>query len=225
MDNFTPTSREPGDQEFEQFICAACHNLRESLREIRLRTEDSSGSGVPGCLIEDQICAMESLLDGMLEYSSVCAEKIPHSRIETEGVLSQVLVHLEKQIQESGAVVTHDPLPVVMGDSDQLAAVLRHLLGNALKFRGAAAPLIHLTAHRDGCHWVIGVHDNGPGIESAYRERVFLPFKRLHGRDYAGNGLGLAICKKLIERHDGKIWVESEPDSGTTVLFTLTAAN
>jgi light-regulated signal transduction histidine kinase (bacteriophytochrome) len=168
---------------------------------------------------------MESLLDGMLEYSSVCAAKNEHSRVEMKSVLSLVLVHLEKQIQETGAVITHDALPAVMGDFRQLTAVLRHLLENALKFHGAAAPVIHVSAHRDGIHWVLAVHDKGPGIESAYRERVFLPFKRLHGRDYAGNGLGLAICQKLVERHDGKMWVESEPGSGTTVLFTLTAAN
>ncbi len=220
MGNFPPISVEQADQEFEQFVCSACHNLRESLREIRLRAEDA-----PGCCIEQHVHAMELLLDGMLEYSAVCAARNQPSGVEMESVLSQVLVHLEKPIQDSGAVVTHDPLPAVMGDSRQLAAVLRHLLENALKFRGAGAPVIHLCARRDGMRWVLAVRDNGPGIDQPYRERVFLPFKRLHGRDYAGNGLGLAICKKLIERHDGKIWVESEPGSGTTVLFALTAAN
>ena len=220
MDNFAPVSVEQADQEFEQFVCSACHNLRESLREIRVRAED-----VPGCGIEAQIRTMELLLDGMLEYSVVCAAKNQPSRIEMKSVLSQVLLHLEKPIQESGAVVTHDPLPAVMGDYRQLAAVLRHLLDNALKFRGTAAPVIHLSARRDGMRWVLTIHDNGPGIESTYRERVFSPFKRLHGREYPGNGLGLAICKKLVERHDGKIWVESEPGSGTSILFTLQAAN
>jgi light-regulated signal transduction histidine kinase (bacteriophytochrome) len=220
VDNFASTPVDQADREFEQFICAACHNLRESLREIRLRTEDA-----PGCGIEDQIRAMESLLDGMVEYSAVWVVKNEPSRVEMKSVLSLVLVHLEKQMQESGAVVTHDALPAVMGDFRQLGAILRHLIENALKFRGEAAPVIHLSAHRDGMKWVLGVHDNGPGIESTYRERVFFPFKRLHGRDCAGNGLGLAICKKLVERHDGKIWVESEPGGGTTVLFTLTAAN
>jgi light-regulated signal transduction histidine kinase (bacteriophytochrome) len=220
VDNFALTPVQQSDQEFEQFICAACHNLRESLREIRLRTEEPSA-----CDIEDQIRAMELLLDGMLEYSSVCAVKNEYSRVEMKSVLSLVLVHLEKQNQESGAVVTHEALPAVMGDFRQLATLLRHLIQNALKFRGDAAPVIHVSAHRDGNHWVLGVHDNGPGIESTYRERVFCPFKRLHGREYAGNGLGLAICKKLVEGHNGKIWVESEPGRGTTVLFTLTAAN
>ena len=226
MDNFTTAPIEQADKNFEQFICAACHNLRESLREIRLRGELASGNGrANGEGIEDQIRAMELLVDGMLEYSGVCATGNQCSRVEIERVLSQVLVHLEKQIHSSGALVTHDPLPVVMGDSHQLATLLRHLIENALKFHGDTAPVIHLSAHRDGIRWVLAVHDNGPGIESSYRERVFLPFKRLHGRDYAGNGLGLAICKKLVQHHDGKIWVESEPGRGTTVLFTLTAAN
>jgi light-regulated signal transduction histidine kinase (bacteriophytochrome) len=220
MDNVAPTPIDQGDQEFEQFVCSACHNLRESLREIRLRAELT-----PGSQIEDQVRAMELLLDGMVEYAVVCAGKGQYSRVEMKGVLSQTLVHLDKQIQESGAVVTLGSLPAVMGDAGQLAAVMRHLLENALRFRGEAAPLIHVAAKRVGPQWVLSVHDNGPGIELRYRERVFLPFKRLHPRSVAGNGLGLAICKKLIDKHDGKIWVESEPEGGTTILFSLPAAN
>jgi len=219
MDNLTPTPLEQADQDFEQFICSACHNLRESLREIRLRAELT-----PGSQIEDQVRAMELLIGGMVEYSVVCAGKNEHSRVEMKNVLSQVLVNLDKQIQESGAVVTLGSLPAVMGDAGQLAAVLRHLLENALRFRGEAAPLIHVSAKRVGPQWVLSVRDNGPGIELPYRERVFLPFKRLHPRSVAGNGLGLAICKKLIDKHDGKIWAESEPESGTNILFSLPAA-
>jgi chemotaxis family two-component system sensor kinase Cph1 len=226
MDNFAATPVEQSDHDFERFICSACHNLRESLREIRLGAELTPGSG---CAtredIENQIRAMESVLDGMVAYSIACtgagAGEGMHSRIEIPTVLSQVLFQLDKQIQESAAVVTQDPLPMVMGDSGQLATVLRHLLENAIKFHGANAPRIHVSAKRVGNYWELSVRDNGPGIEAAYRERVFLPFKRLHGRDYPGNGLGLAICKKLIARHAGKIWVESEPGRGATFVFTL----
>ena len=226
MDNFAAAPVEQTDQDFERFICSACHNLRESLREIRLCAELMPDSGcAPGEGIEAQIRAMESVLDGMVEYSLACAGESARSRVDMQTVLSQVLFQLDKQIQESAAVVTHDPLPAVMGDSSQLATVLRHLLENALKFRGADVPRIHLSARRVGNQWEVSVRDNGPGIEAPYRERVFLPFKRLHGRNYAGNGMGLAISKKLIERHHGKIRVESEPGGGATFVFSLPASN
>ena len=132
MDNLEPIPVSQADKDFEQFVCSACHNLRESLRGMRLRAEAE-----PGSPIEDQIHAMESILDGMVEYSVVCVGESRHARVEMTSVLSQVLLHLDKQIQESGAVVTHDPLPAVMGDPGQLATVLRHLLENAIKFRGS----------------------------------------------------------------------------------------
>jgi light-regulated signal transduction histidine kinase (bacteriophytochrome) len=220
MDNFAPTPIEQSDQNLEQFICSACHNLREPLREIRLRAE-----GAPDCEIEEPVRAMEAVLDGMMEYSVACGAKDQHSRVEMKSVLAQVLVQLDKKIQESGAVVTLGSLPAVMGAAGQLATILRHLLENAIRFRVDLAPLIHISAKRAGLRWVVSVHDNGPGIEAPYRERVFLPFKRLHPRSIAGNGLGLAVCKKLVEKHDGKIWVESEPGQGTTVLFSLLAAD
>jgi light-regulated signal transduction histidine kinase (bacteriophytochrome) len=220
MDNFGPILVSQADQDFERFICSACHNLRESLREIRLRAESVSDGQ-----IEQQIRAMESLLDGMMEYSLACASEGVPSRLEMATVWHQVLLQLDEPLQKSGAVVTQDPMPAVMGDSSQLARVLRHLLDNAIRFRGEAAPRIHLSARRAGNQWEFSVRDNGPGIEAGFQERVFLPFKRLHGRDYAGNGLGLAISKKLIERHHGKIWVESQPGCGATVLFTLPAAD
>jgi chemotaxis family two-component system sensor kinase Cph1 len=116
-------------------------------------------------------------------------------------------------------------LPSVMGDSSELAAVLRHLLDNALKFQGAEAPRIHVSVRRLGDQWEFSVRDNGPGIETLYHARIFLPFKRLHGRNYAGNGLGLALCKKVVERHRGKIWAASEPASGVAIMFTLQAAD
>jgi signal transduction histidine kinase len=197
------------DQEFEQFVCAACHNLRQSLRAIRLLSETVADRG-----IENQIQAMESVLSGMVEYSLACSGETVVARVEMEDVLQQVLVPLDKSL------VTHNPLPAVLGDAVQLATVLRHLLDNAVKFHGTQ---IHISARQDASRWIISVHDNGPGIEAPYRERVFVPFKRLHGHDYPGNGLGLAICRKLIERQGGKIWVESEPGCGTTVLFSIQA--
>jgi len=196
-------------QDFEQFVCAACHNLRQSLRSIRLLSESVPDSG-----IENEVQAMESVLSGMVEYSLACSGETVLARVQMEDVLQQVLVPLDKNL------ITHNPLPPVLGDAAQLATVLRHLLDNAIKFHGTQ---IHVSARQDGSQWVFAVHDNGPGIEAPYRERVFVPFKRLHGQDYPGNGLGLAICRKLIERQGGKIWVESEPGCGTTVLFSIQA--
>jgi light-regulated signal transduction histidine kinase (bacteriophytochrome) len=120
------------------------------------------------------------------------------------------------------AEVTHDPLPTVQGDAKQLGLVLQNLVGNALKFHGEAPPRIHIAARRDGQHWVFAVRDNGIGIDPKHTERIFGVFQRLHTRrEYPGTGIGLAICKKIIERHGGRIWVESEPGRGATFFFTL----
>jgi signal transduction histidine kinase len=222
MDNGSPPQAVPeADKDFEQFVCAACHNLRERLRNLRLQAELAAASDRPNdCQIEDQIRAMESILDGMVEYALAGVSQGQHSRVDLNDVLKRVLLPLDKH------AVTQDPLPVVMGDPEQLARVFRHLLENAIKFNGDAAPQIHVSAKRGGPEWVLSIRDNGPGIEAAYQERAFTPFKRLHGRSYPGNGLGLAICRKLIAKHGGKIWMESAPNgsSGTTVLFCLPAA-
>jgi two-component system, chemotaxis family, sensor kinase Cph1 len=132
---------------------------------------------------------------------------------------------LEHAIAETGACVTHDPLPVVMADELQLAQIFQNLIGNAIKFRGEAAPQIHVSAERDGPQWRLAVRDNGIGIESSYWNRIFLIFQRLHPRQqYPGTGIGLAICKRIVERHGGRIWVESQPGAGSTFFFTLAAA-
>jgi signal transduction histidine kinase len=194
------------DRDLEQFVCAACHNLRQSLRNLRLLTEESPNPG-----IEEQIRDMESTLKGMVEYSVACVSESRIGPAEMESVL----------LQTGCGGIAHDPLPIVMGDASQLVTVLRHLIQNARKFGGTE---VHVSAKQEGPEWVISVRDNGPGIDALYHEKVFIPFKRLHGHDYPGNGLGLATCKKLIERHGGQIWVESNnPESGATVFFRLTA--
>jgi chemotaxis family two-component system sensor kinase Cph1 len=129
-------------------------------------------------------------------------------------------------IEESGAVLSHDPLPEVVADPLQLAQVFQNLLGNALKFRApGVAPRVHVTAARRAQDWLFGVEDNGIGIAPQHAERVFVIFQRLHERaQYPGTGIGLAICKKVVERHGGRIWVESEPGRGATFRFTLPAS-
>jgi light-regulated signal transduction histidine kinase (bacteriophytochrome) len=123
---------------------------------------------------------------------------------------------------ESGAVVTHDALPAVMGSAPLLSQVFGNLIGNSLKFRGEASPRVHISAERRGDEWVFSVADNGLGIDPDYADRIFVIFQRLHTREeYPGTGIGLAICKKAVERLGGRIWVESQPGQGTTFFFTV----
>jgi light-regulated signal transduction histidine kinase (bacteriophytochrome) len=125
-------------------------------------------------------------------------------------------------IAESGAIVAHDDLPQIMADSAQLVRLFQNLIGNAIKFRGKKKPKIYISARREGHDWLFSVRDNGIGIEPAYAERIFVVFQRLHTREeYPGTGIGLSVCKKIVERHGGHIWVESEPGHGSTFYFTV----
>jgi chemotaxis family two-component system sensor kinase Cph1 len=136
--------------------------------------------------------------------------------------LQEALSNLSVAIRESGAQITHDPLPTVMGDATQLVQLFQNLIGNALKFRREEPPEIHIRAEPKDGFWRLSVQDNGIGIESKYSDRIFVVFQRLHGRvAYPGTGIGLAICKKIVERHGGTIWVESELGKGSTFHFTL----
>jgi len=139
-------------------------------------------------------------------------------------VLAHTLLDLHVLIEESQAEVSHDPLPTVRGEAQQVGLVFQNLLGNALKFHGAAPPRVHISARREGALWVFAVQDNGIGMEAKQAERIFQVFQRLHPRsEYPGTGIGLAICKRIVERHGGRIWVESEPGKGATFFFTLPA--
>jgi light-regulated signal transduction histidine kinase (bacteriophytochrome) len=137
-------------------------------------------------------------------------------------VLARTLLNLKTAIDESGAQVTQDQLPTVPGDELQLGQLLQNLIGNAIKYRGQRPAEIRVGCERDGEMWRFAVTDNGIGIDPEYTERIFVIFQRLHTRqEYPGTGIGLAICKKIVERHRGKIWVESEPGKGSTLYFTL----
>lgn len=137
-------------------------------------------------------------------------------------MFGRALANLRAAIEASGAIITHDPLPVLEGDDAQLVQLLQNLIGNALKFRRAETPRVHVSAAQRGDYWEISVRDNGIGIEPQYFERIFLMFQRLHDRgQYPGTGIGLAICKKVVDRHGGRIWVESVPGEGCTFRFTL----
>jgi light-regulated signal transduction histidine kinase (bacteriophytochrome) len=165
---------------------------------------------------------MRQLVSDLLTYSRVGTKGKAFADSALENVLENALANLAVAISESGARVTHGPLPTVFGDAVQLLQLLQNLIGNAIKFRGDASPAIHLDAERDGERWLIRVRDNGIGIDPQYAERIFLIFQRLHTRQkYPGTGIGLAVCKKIVERHEGRIWVESQPGAGSTFCFTL----
>jgi light-regulated signal transduction histidine kinase (bacteriophytochrome) len=169
---------------------------------------------------------MQQLLTDLLTYSRVGSGALELRSIATEKVLEDVLINLKVAIEEAGATITHDPLPLVMADDVQLMQLLQNLIANAIKFRGSAKPQIHVGAESRETEWIFTVRDNGIGIEPAYFERIFVIFQRLHTRDeYPGTGLGLALCKKIVERHRGRIWVESTVGKGSIFFFTLPKAN
>ncbi len=221
------------EAEFEEFVSMAAHNLRESLREVasfsQLMAETYAGrldpeAGVFLERIREGAANMQSLLAGMVDYWAASAGDRQSAPTDMEAVLRQALLAMDKQMTERGAIATHDPLPAVMGDFEILTKVLRHLIRNAVEYCGAAVPRVHISSRREGSDWVFSVADNGPGIEPAFQERVFGVFKRLHGKEHPGNGLGLAFCKKAIERQGGRMWLESTPGAGSTFYFTLPAA-
>jgi light-regulated signal transduction histidine kinase (bacteriophytochrome) len=165
---------------------------------------------------------MQVLITDLLAYSRVGRWSNEFEEVSSEAVLERALSNLKTVVEQRGAVVTRDPLPVMMGDDSQLAQLFQNLIGNAVKFCKDRTPHIHVSSERRGNKWVFSIRDNGIGIAPEYFERIFLIFQRLHGKqEYPGTGIGLAICRKVAERHGGRIWVESEPGSGSTFYFTI----
>jgi light-regulated signal transduction histidine kinase (bacteriophytochrome) len=168
---------------------------------------------------------MKQLISDLLAYSRVSVQPTECALTNCDGVLKDTLMDLSVAVQEKGAVITSDPLPTVLADRSQMLQPLQNLLSNALKFCGPQRPQIHISARRTSDEWLFSVRDNGIGIGPEHYERVFAIFQRLHDRTkYPGTGIGLAICKKIVEGYGGRIWVESEPGSGSTFYFTLRAA-
>ena len=217
--------------ELAQFAYVASHDLQEPLRAVagcvqllQQRYRDQL-DGRAHQLIAHAVAGatrMHTLIQDLLAYSQVGTSGASLQPTACAAVLKDVLADLEVSIQESGAVVTAAPLPTVWADPAQLRQVFQNLIGNALKFRGEEPPRIHIGVERQGGEWVLAVGDNGIGIDPQYFERIFQAFQRLHNqRKYAGSGIGLAICKKIVERHGGRIWVTSEPGKGSTFSFTI----
>jgi signal transduction histidine kinase/DNA-binding response OmpR family regulator len=219
--------------ELEQFAYVAAHDLQEPLRKVvgftQLLAEsykgrlDSDADEFIACAVDGAI-RMQRLISELLTFSKVGAKAQSLQLTDCEEVLKRALNDLEVMIEKSNAVVTHDPLPTVMADGELLVQVLQNLICNAVKFRAAETPRVHIHADCRDNEWVFDVRDNGIGIDPRFKERIFVIFQRLHSRsDYPGTGIGLAICKKAIERQGGRLWVDSELGKGATFSFTIPA--
>jgi light-regulated signal transduction histidine kinase (bacteriophytochrome) len=218
--------------ELEQFAYVASHDLQEPLRMVasfsqllakRYRGKlDQDADDFIGFAV-DGARRMQALINDLLAFSRVGTRGRAFEPTDSNAVLQKALTNLTTLMEESQAVVTHGPLPTILGDGGQLMQVFQNLIANAIKFRGSEPPRIHLAAEPQGEGWRFTVQDNGIGIAKEHQERIFTIFQRLHPRsEYSGTGIGLAICKKIVERHGGHIWVESELGKGSTFYFTIT---
>ena len=221
------------NKDLEQFAYVASHDLQEPLRQIsgfvRLLHRNYAPLFDQNAkeffdFIQDGVHRMQSLIDDLLQYSRVGRNKTALSSVDLNEVCDTARSNLQTRISETQANVTVNPLPVVKGNPTLLAQVFQNLLANSLKFRGQAQPEIEVGARQDGNEWLVWVKDNGIGFEAEHADSIFMVFQRLHPRDaYEGTGIGLAICKRAVEQHGGRIWAESKPNDGATFYFTLPA--
>jgi PAS domain S-box-containing protein len=215
----------------EHFAFAATHDLQEPLRTIgsyaellvrQHRSELSQEGSEWLAFIVKAVERMNALIQDLLTYARVGVENETPLSISLDQDVELATSQLAHAIEESGAVVTHDPLPTVTAERSQMTRLFLNLIGNAIKYRSPdRPPQIHISARPEEKYWIISVKDNGVGFDQQYAEIVFSPFKRLHGQEYPGSGVGLAICRRVVERYGGRIWAESTPGQGSTFCVKL----
>jgi light-regulated signal transduction histidine kinase (bacteriophytochrome) len=220
------------NDELEQFAYVAAHDLQEPLRMVASYTQ-LLAKRYKGRLDSDADEFINFAVDGAHRMQLLITDLLAYCRVGTTGkdlhetsssaAVEQATSNLQEAIEESGGVVTHDSLPVVIADGVQLVQLFQNLIANAIKYRSAEIPRVHVSATKNGGkEWTFAVRDNGLGIDPKYFDKIFVMFKRLHGRDeFSGTGIGLTVCKKIVERHGGRIWVESVPEKGSTFFFAL----
>lgn len=221
------------NDDLAQFAAVASHDLRSPLNNVmqfaqllERRYSGDSGEGKEffGFLIASAK-RMGDLIEALLRYAKVTSDVwVPSAPVDTNAQLEAAIQNLQASIEKCGARVTHDSLPPVLIDATHVCQIFQNLIGNAIHYRGSAAPRIHVGVADEGEMWLFSCADNGSGIAPEYQLQIFEPFKRLHGNDRPGSGIGLAICKKIVERFGGRIWVESEEGKGSTFFFTLPKA-
>jgi signal transduction histidine kinase len=217
--------------DFHEFLLRACHDLRTPLRAIRANAElllktprKREGADYEEILgfIVGGAKKIDSLVDGLSSYSlALHLDARTFQPARTDVLLRAVLAKLAAELGSSGAEVAYDDLPRIRGDPDRIMNLFENLVRNAIQHRGPAPPRIHISAGTQDGAWLFAVRDNGPGVDSEDLERMFLPFERLTRSATAGAGLGLAICREIVARHNGRIWAESTPGSGCAIFFTL----
>ena len=232
MAEYTGTETKIQIREWRQFLDGAVHDLRAGLRAVRISAELIAGTcgGVPAthemiAMMLEGLGKMDALSIALGSYSRALNTETPDDAIvPLETVLRSALEELKKPIGDAAAVVRHAKLPTVRGSYQPLTTLFREIIANALAYRSDATPRIEIVVSEDAGKWQFAVEDNGVGIEQKYWETIFLPFQRLQSKPN-GTGLGLTICKKIVERHGGTMWVKSKPGAGSTFFFTLPGEN
>jgi light-regulated signal transduction histidine kinase (bacteriophytochrome) len=222
---------EVSNLELQQFAYIASHDLQTPLRSIAgfseiLREELGGTLGEQADSYLQRIISnverMRTLVEDLLSFSRVESRSQPFEAVSLDETLLQAKMMLEASIADGGAQISTDPLPTVMGDRTQLCQVLQNLIGNALKYRSNETPRVHVSARLENAAWVVSVRDNGIGIGAKHHEKIFEIFHRLHTQEaYPGTGIGLAVCRRIVHRHGGGIWVDSQPGQGSTFHFSL----
>ena len=227
------TELERSNRELEQFAAIASHDLKEPLVTVggflgllkRRYERDLDAEAIRHIRhAMESVERMERLIVDLLEYSRVCTQAKPFQAIDSSEVLGIALKNLAGRLHSKRVLVTHDPLPEIIADSTQIGQLFQNLIGNGIKFCRNDEPRIHISAVRNGKEHIFSVKDNGIGIAPECMNEIFTPFRRLHDKgEFPGTGLGLSTCARIVERHRGRIWVESKPDEGSIFYFTIPA--